>query len=416
MSPLLKQAFIAIALLAGAGAGTAYLLATKPEVAQREVFQKQLLIDVAEAVPQDIAIPVTSQGVVQPRTDTALISEVSGQVIYVAPGFQPGGFFKPGEVILKLDDRNYLADVKRAEANVASARSALALEKGRAEVAYQDWLKFRSDVSRSKEAEDLALHKPQLADAQAKLDFALAELDRAKGDLSRTVIRAPFHGLLREKSVDLGQFVTTGTRLGRLSDVEVAEVRLAVADDRLSYLNLNPGANPEQQADVILSTTRGEQRLQWRAKLVRTEGVFDEASRVLFVIAEVRDPYLLGTDAPQTDNGHSEPLRFGSFVNASITGRKVSGLIALPRHVIRNGNKVWIVDSNNALVSREVKLLRGGGDIAYIESGIAAGERIALSAIPTAIDGTRIAVNQELKSDAAAQAAGARRQSDGHAG
>lgn len=413
MSPLLKQLCLSILLLAIAAGGAGYMWANKPAPEQRQIVQKTLLIDVARAVPQALELPIKSHGVVKPRTDTALISEVSGQVVYVSPNFERGGFFKKNEIMLRLDDRNYRANVKRAEANVASARSALALEKGRAEVAYQDWLKFRSNVKRSQEAEDLALRKPQLADAQAKLDFSLAELDRARGDLARTVIRAPFHGLLREKQADLGQYVTTGSLLGRLSDIEVAEVRLAIADDRLEYLDLNALEDASsERPDVILTAKRGDRRLRWDAKLVRTEGSFDDDSRVLFVVARVQDPYARLGEQVAT----AEPLRFGSFVDATIVGREMDQVVAVPRHIIRGGNKLWVVDAAGKLQSRDVELLRTGGDIAYIVSGITSGERIALSAIPNAVNGNTVNVNQELASDAVATALLASRGLDGNSG
>src|SRR5690606_25382680 len=118
-----------------------------------------------------------------------------------------GGFFHQGDVLLRMDDRNYAAEVKRAEAAVAAARSALLQEKGRAEVAYQDWVKAGRPAYRTEEARELSLRKPQVAQAEADLAFAEAELTRVQGDLERTVIRAPYDGLVQDKQVDVGQYV-----------------------------------------------------------------------------------------------------------------------------------------------------------------------------------------------------------------
>ncbi len=56
-------------------------------------------------------------------------------------------------------------------------------------------------------ASELALRKPQMREALAELQSAEADLEQALGDLDRTVIRAPYDGLVKEKIADVGQFV-----------------------------------------------------------------------------------------------------------------------------------------------------------------------------------------------------------------
>ena len=65
---------------------------------------------------------VESQGSVAPRTETTLIAEASGQIIEVSNAFVSGGFFSKGDVLIRIDPRNYSAAVKRAKATVARAR------------------------------------------------------------------------------------------------------------------------------------------------------------------------------------------------------------------------------------------------------------------------------------------------------
>ncbi len=379
-----------ILLAAGAAAYTLYLQRPQPETAVIEY--PPLLVDVAEVDKQDIRITVPSQGTVTPRTQTTLIAEVSGAIVSVSEQFEAGGFFNAGDMLLQIDDRNYRAAVKRAEAAVASARSALALERGRARVAYRDWQKHASQHKRDPEADALAQRRPQLDEAQAQLDSALADLARARDDLERTTIRAPYDGMLREAKVDIGQYVAAGSILGSAFAVDAVEVRLPIPDDRLSYLSL-PAPGSSGSSPVQLSAQMGSERYQWSAQLVRSEGVLDERSRVLFVVARVDDPY--GRKQPQ-----AMPLRVGSFVKADIIGREFRDLVVLPRHVLRTGNRVWVVDEHDRLINREVKLLRSDGELAYIYAGLEDGERVCLSTVPQAVAGTAIRSNSLTKTSA----------------
>jgi len=97
----------------------------RPEAEQNEPQQLVVAVDAITVRVQDAAITVSSQGTVEPRTSTNLVSEVSGQVVSVSPAFVAGGFFRKGDLLVKLDDQNYRAAVARAEATVAGAQSQL---------------------------------------------------------------------------------------------------------------------------------------------------------------------------------------------------------------------------------------------------------------------------------------------------
>lgn len=391
MGPRSKNLFLCAAILGLATAGAVTLYLNRPEPAQVEIEATPLMVDVAEVVKQDVPVSVSSQGTVTPRTQTTLIAEVSGRVVKVSPKFKAGGFFEAGEMLLQIDDRDYRAELKRAEAAVASARSNLALEKGRAEVAYRDWLKFSNGVKRKGEADALAQRKPQLAEAQARLDSAEADLTRAQDDLDRTTIRLPYAGMVQQKQVDIGQYVTLGTQLGKTFAIDTAEVRLPIPDDRLNYLNLpSIAGNESHTPSVTLSAEQGDQVFEWQARLIRTEGVLDERSRVLFAVAEINDPYGLETE-------RDAPLRIGTFVQANIAGKTIPDVVVLPRHILRTGNQVWVVDDSNRLVNRKVKLLRTDGALAYIYQGLEPGERVSLSSAPFAVAGTQVQLNSSIK-------------------
>ena len=225
-----------------------------PELVKPE--PPSMLVDVMRARANQVQISIEAQGSVTPRTQTVLVSEVSGLIIEVSPAFVAGGFFKKGDVLVQIDDRNYRADVKRAQASVATAQTLVTRERGLADYAESDWERAKPSLSTSRAASDLALRKPQLAEAIANLEFAEAELAKRLGDLDRTIIRAPYDGLVREKRADVGQFVAAGTQLALTFATDVAEIRLPLPDKELPYLDLSVLDQAGARADSSGGTSK----------------------------------------------------------------------------------------------------------------------------------------------------------------
>ena len=341
------------------------MIANRPDTVIEPAQPIVAEVDVTEVHLQDFRIPVQAQGTVTPHRDTTLVSEVGGKILEVSPSFNAGGYVAAGDVLVRIDDRDYQAALLRARASVETAEANLAQEKGRAEVALREWRKLNDNVQRSQEARDLYLRKPQLEQAEAQLLSAQADLRKAQDDLERTVIRAPYDALIQEKQSDLGRYVAPGTPIARVFAVDFAEVRLAIPQSKLAYLDLPgvTGYETDKAPLVDLYTDSAGDVIHWSARLNRTEAALDERSRVLFAIARIDDPYAIGVD-------NTEPLRVGTFVKANILGKEMSDLVMLPRYVVRAGNLVWVVDEQMTLRNRQVTTLKTSGDEIYVSSGL----------------------------------------------
>ena len=381
-----KRLLPVLILVAAATTG-AWLFINREQPEETVSVIEPLLIDIARVEKTNITINVQAQGTVTPRTETSLVSRVAGEVMEVSPQFAAGGFFRKGELLVRIDDGSYRASVKEAEAQLASAEAMLAMEKGRAEVARQDWVKAGSRDA-SPAARDLALRKPQLAEAQARLDSANAALIRARDDLRHTRIEAPYTGLIKAKHTDVGQYLTTGARIADTYAVDSAEVRLPIPSDKLTYLDLPSAQAPDSDdlPPVALTATLGDSEYKWQARLVRSEAALDPRSRVLYVVARVDDPYGLDTEREQ-------PLRIGTFVDAEIRGKRFSNLVAIPRYLLRSGNQLWVI-KDQRLKNRRVETLRTAGEVAYVSQGLEQGEHISLSSLPFALPGTPVTENR----------------------
>jgi RND family efflux transporter MFP subunit len=235
------------------------------------------------------------------------------------------------------------------------------------------------------------LRKPQLAEARAAVQAAEAALQEAERDLERTRIRVPYDGLVRSKLVDVGQYVAPGTPLGVTFAIDTAEIRLPLSNSDLEYLDL-PSATRLDQAHripVVLTGESTDTDATWRAEIVRTEGVVDRSSRVIYAVAEVVDPYgVLGrSDQPE--------LKMGSFVRAEIQGRRVEDVVVLPRSVLRPDDTVLIADAERKLELRPVTVARSEPRNVYISGGIRAGELVVTTSLDAPIPGMQLAIAGE---------------------
>jgi len=387
-----KQVFFSIVMLAGAFVITTLLYLNRPPTSIEEPVRQRVTVDVAEIVKQSLRIPVKAQGTVTPLRETSILSEVNGRIIEVSPAFIVGGFVSKEDVLLRIDPRDYDTNLLRAEASVKSAQSNLAQETGRAKVAEQEWKRTSKGKQRSQASKDLYLRKPQLDQALSQMLAAQADFNTAKDNLERTIIRAPYDALIRTKHSELGQFVAAGTPLADLFSVDYAEVRLPIPQNKLEYLELPELGTMQTGSPIDLYTEMGGQVKHWNAYLHHTEGVFDARSRVLFSVARIKDPY--GLQPP-----YSEPLRIGSFVNASIEGRELFDIIRLPRYIIRSGNNVWLIDKTGHLRTRNVTLLRTGGDFVYVSAGLSDGELVSLTTLDNSFEGAQVRIESQIPSN-----------------
>lgn len=354
---------------------------------RKEEGDPAVLVEAIQAEVSSLNFSVTSQGEVRPRTETTLVAEVGGQIVSVSPNFIPGGFFRKGEVLLQIDPSDYETALLRAQANLASRQAQLADWKARSEQALKDW----RNLGRSGEPSDLVLRKPQLAEAQAAVQAAQAELQQAERNLERTRIRVPYDGLVRSKLVDVGQFVAPGTPVGVTFAIDRAEIRLPLSASDLRFLEL-PSAtrlDADHRVPVVLTSENGIDNGRWLGEIVRTEGVVDQASRVVYAVAEVVDPYgVLG-------QSQQDELKMGTFVRAEIEGRRVEDVVLLPRSVLLPDDTVLVANEERKLEIRPVQVARAEPRQVYVTGGVESGEWVVTTSLDAPIPGTQLAIRGE---------------------
>lgn len=381
MIRVLKIALPVVALLVAVVVSYVLFL-TRPKVQHQAVDAQVPLVTVSSAKARAMNIPVYTRGTISPGTQIQLVSEVSGQVLEVSPHFANGGFFQKGEVLVRVDTLEYDVNIKRAEAAVAQA--------------YQAYLQAQAERkarSRSSGSNQLATFEVQYKQAEAHYQAAKAELEAVKLQRERTTVRAPFDGRVLMAVVNVGQYLRPGLQMGVIYAVDVAEVRLPLSDRQLSLVDV-PGrmntGDTSSLPEVIFSEEYAGKTYTWKGHVVRSEGGVDERNRLLYLVAEVPDPY--GVDPEQP--GRPE-LVSGSFVEAKIAGRRFERVFAVPRRALRNGSQVWVVGDDGRLDKRDIGVLYKGKDTIYVTTGIDDGDQVVLSQLDIAVEGMRVRAQQE---------------------
>ena len=175
-----------------------------------------LPVDVLIANPSAIKMTVNSQGTVAPKREINLVSQVSGRVVSVADSYANGSFFASDEQLVQIEPADYDFSVTRARAQEARAEEQVAVEQGRSRQAKREWRELVDN-----RANQLFLRQPQLNSAQEALESARADVEKAKLDLARTSISAPFAGRIRQTHVNIGQYVTPGTKIAQVYSTDV---------------------------------------------------------------------------------------------------------------------------------------------------------------------------------------------------
>jgi len=378
---------ISIAMIAGASAAVIYWWNSRPEPEQREVPISSMAVNVVRAQEAEGSFEVIAQGTVRPVTETRLAAEVSGVLVEISDKFVAGGFFQADEILARIDPSDYEAALLQAEAELAAARARLSDETARSEQAARDWVRLNGP---DRTPGDLVLRLPQVAEARASVQAAEAGVMRARRNLDRTEIRLPYTGLVRSREVDLGQYVSPGSVLGVTFSVQTAEVRLSLSNQDLAFLDLpQPGREPGWQAPVRLTGEVAGRRGEWAGRVIRTEGVVDENTRLSYAVVQIDDPYGLGSQAWDT------PLQIGTFVQARIEGRDATGLIVLPRSALRQGDQVFVADAEGKLAIRNVDVIRSTTDQIYLQGDLTPGEPVITTAIPAPIPGLPVTIQNQ---------------------
>jgi len=357
------------------------LIATKPEIKRVRPPEVAPPVEVRRVDPSTITVMIDGEGTVRPSKQIDIVPQVPGRAVYVSENMVRGGRFKKGELLIRIEDSDYLSALKRAEAELRAQEARLQMLREESEEAGREW----HEINPGTPAPPLLLKLPDIRATEAAVEAARASLQKARLDLQRTEIRAPFSGVVISEEVDEGQYLRPGQPVARIFSDEEVEIRVSL-NEREAGLIMIPGFNIEDGpgSKALVEASIGGRRYRWEGFVDRAE-VVDERTRTIPVVIVVKGPY-------ET----MPPLSVGSFVSVRIEGIKVDNAVLLEKSAVEWDGEgrpfVWLVDQQGRLRRQMVDILRSSDSGYIIDRGLKADDTVVLTPPPSATEGMKVRV------------------------
>ena len=377
--------------------GFALLFGMRAEPAEVEPPR---VIPTVSTVPARVtqgAIKVRGGGTVRPSAEVTIASQVGGRVVWTSPALVSGGRFLENEPLLRIDPADYENAVEAAEADVAQREVALLEAEENARLALDEWRRLAARENLDPTPPNaLVTRQPQLDAAAAALRSAGARLEDARLALERTWIRAPFNGIVREETVDLGQFVAAGQTVGRLYATDAVEIVVPLSDNEAALIERLWSARAGDAATRIpveITSEYGGLEYAWSGYVDRAESALDEQTRTVDVVVTVPEPFATPEDDPRRP-----PLLLGSYATVDIEGASFEEYAVVPAAAVRDGDVLWTVENDTLLVMTPVEPIQEVDDEAVVLGSIADGTPVIVSMLLFVTDGMTVRPVQLLES------------------
>lgn len=390
---------VPLPILAIGGALTLALAFTRPSAGTTDLDESGLLVETVTVTSADIPIHVPAQGTITPAQQIALQSQVGGRVIWQSDDMLPGGRFERGDPLVRIDGRDYRLAVSARAADVDRARLNLEVEEGRRTVAEQEWDRFGSAEDGGDPAELLARRGPHVRSARQSLRAAESTARRARLDLGRTTLRAPFNAMVVTENIDLGQLVGPASPLASLVGTDHFWVQVSVPVHQLEAITL-PNQESQGGASVVVRQTSGESLIERQGRVIRLLPDLEPQGRMARLLIQVEDP--LELERPPQERG-TIPLLLGAYVEVEIAGRTLTNVISVPTAAIRNGDQVYSMSPDGRLGVHTVEIAWRLEGSVLISAGLDSGTSVIVSRVSAPIEGMRIRRPQDSAAPTAEQ-------------
>lgn len=356
------------------------LVETAPRAKREPAASQARLVEVQPVTLGDSVADIEAMGTVVPAREVVLQPQVSGEVLTISDELVPGGRFRKGEPLLRIDPADYELAVRQRESELAQARSNLKIEQGQQAIARNEFELLGESTGGEDNA--LMLRKPQLESVRASVATAQATLERARLDLARTRIRAPFNAIVQSREVNTGTRVTPVSKLATLIGTDRYWLELSVPVDQLQWLEI-PAVNAGQGSAVRVydEAAWGPDKFR-RGRVIRLAGDLENEGRMARVLVAVDDPLAL-----QPEHAGAPVLLLNSYVRAVIEGRTLSNVARVNRALLRGEDRVWLMGSDDRLQIRTVTIQFRGPHSVLVSEGLAAGERLVVTDLSAPVEG-----------------------------
>lgn len=397
MHKLLTHLVLPLTLVAGSVAAAVVLIEGPEDAHARAPESQPPLVSVDTLRVAEHRTRVEANGVAEATRALTLVPEVGGKVVFVAEQLDEGGRVREGEVLVRIEARAYTIALNQAKAELAQAEAELELERGRGRSAKREWERYGGgDQDKSGR---LASRGPQLASAEAMVELRKAAVERAKLDLRRATIRAPFDALVTSEQVEAGQVVSQGSQLASLVAADELWVRAPLRIEALDALDLAAEREDGEGSPIHmqLPTGRGGSVSVTGEALRLGANIDTDTRKVELIIRVVREPET------------SAALLPGAFVTLAFESPRPTRALQFPRDALVDGRRVWLVDEDERLRRLDLDIAWTDADSIFVrpeslgpewaEAAEQRGLRVVRRPSPAALEGMRVRIETNADTD-----------------
>jgi RND family efflux transporter MFP subunit len=418
--------------------GLAAFAGLKEAPAEVSYQEPSLRVQTITAEPKDIQVHIVGYGEVKPLDVVSITPEIPGKIVGIHPRLEPGEVIAKGDILFRIDPRNYEAARKQACAKVEQCGNAIpqlqiqhtadlkrlkTLERNRelAQLQLDRMQKLfeehgvaaQSQVESAEQAlnsitdlviqlaQAVKLYPIQIKNENDNLSSAQAELQITEANLDRCVVRAPFDARIKDASIEAGQYVVPGVEAITLANDSILEIHAPLdSRDAQKWLRFASDDSPHRttwfnglaQVPCMIGWTEAPENHTWEGRLHRVVK-FDRQTRTLTVAIRI------GADSALPDNPQGLPLVEGMFCTVEIPGKILTDVFQLPAWAVSFENTVFIA-RNNRLKTVPVRVARKEGERTLVADGLEEGDIVITTRLVDPLENTLLEIMHDESTSA----------------
>lgn len=354
----------------------AVLLLSGCSQSEEVVKESAITVNTAPAQIRDLAKSVLYTGTVRGQNEVYLMPKVLARVTGIHA--QPGDTVRAGQTLITLDNTDFIAGVKQAEALLALAQAGLQSNQIQAENARLNYERIQAlheagAVSDQQLEASRAAYEALIAgSAEASVAQAEAGLMAARNALNNCIITSPINGVVGTISLSLGDTANPSAVAAIVSNTSQLEVEVMVSETEVSYIQKG------SPVDVVV-------------RAVRDEPFLGEVKSISTVADPVKRNYPVKVSLPNTEG----QIKSGMFAELTIDTMSRQGILTVPvGAVIPKGGQdiVYLVDGESRAQVAEVTTGIKNDQYIEIVSGLTAGQEVIVKGNTLVSDGTLVRV------------------------
>ncbi|MEL6568382.1 MAG: efflux RND transporter periplasmic adaptor subunit [Pseudomonadota bacterium] len=335
------------------------------------------VVEFALIEPTERTFMVTAPGRLEARQTLSVVGEVPGKISEIHPNLELGGRIHEGEILFRIDQGDYRADLNRAEAQLSTALASL--DQAQANRDRQVELAEIGAVPAAQEEAAVA----SFANAEANVAQARAQVTLARRNLSKTSVRAPFDAIVVSETLSPDTYVAPGAPLANLIDASAGEIRAGLSPrDVASVRRAQEAANGGEITVRAVPNDASIGNLTLTGTLASFAPTIDPTSRTVSVRAVFPDAFSLANQGRTFT---------GDFMTLEIAAQSDQPIYSLPTAALRREHEAWLITSDNELRAVEVAPLetRGAETLVTSPSDLS-GQRVLTTPLAEETDGMTV--------------------------